>query len=678
MDLEQIPYDPRELVEEVAESLNVRALGKDVELVLDVDPNLPAEIVGDPKRVRQVLVNLVGNALKFTEKGFVLLGVEVEDWKPGDRVDLAFTVRDSGIGIPKDKQQQLFSRFYQADRSTTRRFGGTGLGLNISRSLVELMGGKIDFASEEGKGSTFRVNLTTTVPEDTEPNSVGHRAQLRDKRARVLVSVPLVGRHRAIGRLLKAWGFEVELVESADDIEAKLQTIPEGQVVTVLEQPSGRVELETLRRLRQPPRRELVLITSIRANTSAVLTEVCPHVVVKPIRQRKLADALARALGIAIQTAAPTPRVEPAARDTPLGRRILLVEDNPDNQKLAARVLEGAGARVDTAENGEIAVTMAKRVLYDLIVMDLMMPVMDGFQATIQIRANEVPPNRVPIVALTAHATEGFRDRCLASGMDDYLSKPFKKERFLALVKQWVDRRPIILTADDAAENRLIVKRYLMLGGDYRLLFATNGREAVELFDLQTVALVLLDMEMPLMGGLETARELRRRAEGGAVPIIAMTAHSDPNELRKAIDAGSTAVLQKPLERRTLNAMVSKLLQTQAPIDVESATADDSEPASRDVVEIDPDIQDLVPRFLDNQRTSAAQILDLAAAGDFDAVRRMGHNMKGTGKGYGFTVISSFGAAIEQAASRSSGTEIQKLANELRSYLADVRWRSSA
>lgn len=674
MDLEQIPYDPRELVEEVAESLNVRALSKDVELVLDLDPNLPAEIIGDPKRVRQVLVNLVGNAVKFTEKGFVLLGVEVEDWKPGDRIDLAFTVMDSGIGIPKEKQQQLFSRFYQADRSTTRRFGGTGLGLNISRSLVELMGGKIDFVSEEGKGSTFRVNLTTTVPQDTEPNNARHRAQLRDKRARILVSVPLARRHRAIGRLLKAWGFEVELVDSADDIEAKLQTLPDPLVVTVLEQRADRLELETLRKLRQPPRRELVLITSIRANTSAVLTEICPHVVVKPIQQGKLADVLSRALGLAIQSSAPPAREAP--RESSLRHRILLVEDNPDNQKLAARVLDAAGARVDTAENGEIAVAMARNVLYDLIVMDLMMPVMDGFQATAQIRANEVPPNRVPIVALTAHATEGFRDRCLASDMDDYLSKPFKKERFLALVEQWVDRRPVILTVDDAAENRLIVKRFLMLGGDYRLLFATNGREAVELFDRQTVALVLLDMEMPLMGGLETARELRRRMEGNEVPIIAMTAHSDPQELNKTLEAGCTAVLQKPLERRTLNSMVSKLLQPRAVVAQEHPVAlEESESHTHDLVEVDPDIQDLVPRFLENQKSAAATILDLAAESDFDSVRSIAHNMKGTGKGYGFSVISSFGASIEQAAARSSGAEIQKLANELRSYVAGVRWR---
>lgn len=673
MDIEQIPYDLRELVEEVAGSLNVRAMMKDVDLVLDVDPHLPAEIVGDPKRVRQVLVNLVGNAVKFTEEGFVSISVEIEDWKPGDRLDLAIAVRDSGIGIAADKQRELFSKFYQAEGSTTRRFGGTGLGLNISRSLVELMGGRIDFVSEEGKGSTFRVNLTATVPQDVEPNSVRHRAQLRDKRARILLSVGSEGRRRSLGRTLKAWGFEVEIASSLEELEAMLTESSET-TITVLEQRSEPMELQTLKLLRQAPRRELLLVTSIGANTSTVLTERCPHVVVKPIRQSKLADTLARALSVPVAPAA-RPVLSEAPRETRLPHRILLVEDNPDNQRLAARVLEGAGALVDNAENGEVAVAMAKDTLYDLILMDLMMPVMDGFQATAHIRESETAPNRVPIVALTAHATEGFRDRCLAAGMDDYLSKPFKKERLIALVDQWVDRRPVILVADDAPDSRLIVKRFLMVGGGYRLLFATDGRDALELFGRQNVALVLLDMEMPVLSGYDTATEIRRNVEGGAaIPIVAMTAHNDPAELKRCLTAGATAVLQKPLERRTLNAMVAKLLSSPVAPRAEPEV-EPEETLPDNVVGIDPDIQDLVPRFLENQKTNVSLILELAATGDFDSARRIGHNMKGTGKGYGFDVISGLGYSIEQAAARSAAEEVEKLANELSRYLASVQWQ---
>jgi PAS domain S-box-containing protein len=677
MDIELIPFDLRGLVEEVAESLNVRAMMKDVDLFVDIDPHLPAEIVSDPKRFRQVLVNLVGNAVKFTEVGFVSISVEIEDWKPGDRVHLAIAVKDSGIGIPADKQQQLFSRFYQAEGSTTRRFGGTGLGLNISRSLVELMGGRIDFVSEEGRGSTFRVTLTTNVPQDVEPNSVRHRAQLRDKRTRVLLSVGSEGIERALSRILKAWGLEVEIAPTLEELEAKLTTESPGPTIAILEQRSEGIELEMLKRLRQPPRRELVLVTSMGSNTSTVLTERCPHVVVKPIRQTKLAETLARALAVPVQPPA-GPVVSERVRQEKIPHRILLVEDNPDNQRLAARVLEGEGKRVDTAANGEVAVAMARETLYDLIVMDLMMPVMDGFQATARIRENEAAPNRVPIVALTAHATEGFRDRCLAAGMDDYLSKPFKKERLVALVDQWVDRRPIILVADDAPESRLIVKRFLMLGGGYRLLFAANGREALNLFGRQRVALALLDMEMPLLSGYDTTSAIRRSGDAGAtVPVLAMTAHTDASELKRCLEAGATAVLPKPLERRTLNAMVAKLLSNTPTSSVE-LEMDEPGTVAEGVVRIDPDIQDLVPRFLETQRTNASRILELCAASDFDSVRRIGHNMKGTGKGYGFDVISGIGHSIEQAAARSHSDEVERLARELSHYLASVQWQAGS
>jgi PAS domain S-box-containing protein len=679
MDLEQIPFDLRELVEEVAESLSVRAVAKDVDLVLDIDPHLPVEIVGDPKRVRQVLLNLVGNAVKFTEKGFVAISVEIEDWKPGDRLALSISVKDSGIGIPADKQGNLFTRFYQAEGSTTRRFGGTGLGLNISRSLVELMEGRIDFASEEDKGSTFRVSLTATVPANVEPASVRHRAQLRDRQARILLSVENEIRRRSLARTLKAWGFEVETASSLEALETMLSAGSSDATVTLLEQASGDpIDIETLKRLRDPPRRELLLVTSIGANTSAVLTERCPHVLVKPIRHTKLAETLARALSLPAAPQARPAAAAEASRPTRLPYRILLVEDNPDNQRLAARVLEGAGARVDNAENGEIAVGMARSTLYDLILMDLMMPVMDGFQAAARIRENESAPNRVPIVALTAHATEGFRDRCLASGMDDYLSKPFKKERLIALVDQWVDRRPIVLVADDAPESRLIVKRFLMLGGGSRLLFAANGREALDLLGRQRVALVLLDMEMPVLSGYETASEIRRSVEGGeSIPILAMTAHSDPNELKRCLAAGATLVLQKPLDRRRLNQAVAKLLSSPSAPRPE-IEGDGAEALPSDVVGIDPDIQDLVPRFLENQMAIARRILELAASGDFDAARRLGHNMKGTGKGYGFDVISGIGSSIEQAAARSAGAEVERLAKELSQYLTSVQWQPRA
>ena len=678
MDLELIPFSPRELVDEVAESLNVRAQSKDVELVLDVDPHLPAEIVGDPKRVRQVLLNLVGNAVKFTERGYVQLRVEVEDWKPGDRVDLRFVVSDTGIGIAKDKQEQLFSKFYQAESSTTRKFGGTGLGLNISRSLVELMGGRIDFESEPDKGTVFRVHITTEAPTDTEPNSAAHRKLFADTNAKIMLCVRQEKRHRTLARLFISWGLEVTLVNDVDELERALETETSSPLVIVLEHQPDRIDLDALKRLRQPPHRELILLTSIGASASAVLTETCPHIVVKPIRQPKLSDVLSRALGLrTIQPAPHASETTPTAEERSDTRfRILLVEDNPDNKKLAERVLDAIGADVDTADNGKEAVEMAADSLYDLIVMDLMMPVMDGFSATEAIRQQEVAPNRVPIIALTAHATEGFRDRCLEVGMDDYMSKPFKKDRLAAVVNQWIDRRPVILVADDAPENRLIVKRFLMLGGDYRLLFATNGKETVSLFERHHVSLVLLDMEMPVQNGFDTADAIRALPDADAVPIIAMTAHTDTRELKRCMEAGCTTVIQKPLDRKVLNNLVAKHAHPRGRDDVKREPGEERAATPSGVVVVDPDIQDLVPKFLENQRANVELVADLVKNSDFESVRRIGHNMKGTGKGYGFEIISSYGASLEQAASRSEADDVQKIAAKLKSYLDDVQWQA--
>jgi CheY-like chemotaxis protein len=260
--------------------------------------------------------------------------------------------------------------------------------------------------------------------------------------------------------------------------------------------------------------------------------------------------------------------------------------------------------------------------------------------------------------------------------MDDYLSKPFKRDRFLAVVDQWVDRRSVILVADDAPENRLIVKRFLMLGGDYRLLFATNGREAVELFEHQNVSLVLLDMEMPIQNGFDTARAIRSLDGSDAVPIIAMTAHHDTRELQRCTEAGCTTVIQKPLERKTLNALVARHVKPRVDEELEAAAGPEPAEAPAGVVIVDPDIQDLVPRFLENQTHNAKLVVDLAAKRDFESVRRIGHNMKGTGKGYGFEIISAHGAALEQAASKSQPDDIHRIAKDLAQYLAQVKWQS--
>jgi CheY-like chemotaxis protein len=364
--------------------------------------------------------------------------------------------------------------------------------------------------------------------------------------------------------------------------------------------------------------------------------------------------------------------------------RVLLVEDNPDNRRLARIILENEGYELDLAENGLEAVNKAKQNLYDIIIMDLMMPEMDGFQATRAIRALETGSNTTPIVALTAHAGVGFRERCLAGGMNDYLAKPFKKNDLLAIVSKRVDRRSAILVADDSPESRDIVKRFLMRDGAYRLTFACNGLEAVEAFASQRIGLVLMDMEMPVLDGYEAARAIRETPKGAEVPIIAMTAHVGSREERKCLDAGCTDTLRKPLSRDRL--LQCTQLHLGEPQSFESADIVPRNEASetraplgkgqaKPTVEVDPDIVDLVPRFLENLRQDLLSIKNLLSQNEFDRIRVLSHNMKGNGLGYGFPQISVMGEKMESEANRKDERALRESIDQLERYLSQVEYR---
>ena len=215
-----------------------------------------------------------------------------------------------------------------------------------------------------------------------------------------------------------------------------------------------------------------------------------------------------------------------------------------------------------------------------------------------------------------------------------------------------------------------------MLSGDYRLLIVKNGQEALELMTRQHIALVLLDMEMPVLDGFETAPRMRALPERGHIPVVAMTAHHDPEQLARCIDVGCTTVIQKPLDRAKLAALVNRLVKPWRDTEIERVFEPVAENAPDGVVVIDPDIQDLVPRFLENQLARAKLVVDLTGSRDYETVRRIGHNMKGKGKGYGFEVISSFGESLERAAMRSARAEVTRIAKELEEYLAEVKWQA--
>jgi signal transduction histidine kinase/DNA-binding response OmpR family regulator len=429
--IEAIDFSLREVIDESFKPLAFRAHEKQLELIVDVQPDVQDALCGDPNRLRQVLVNLVGNAIKFTDAGEIIVRVAQQP-PTDDRVHLHVSVIDTGIGVPEDKQEEIFRAFTQADGSTTRRYGGTGLGLTISAQLLSLMGGRIWVDSAPGGGSAFQ--FTLALPRATKtltPRLMPHETELAGLAALVVDDNPT--NLRILSDMLRGSGIEV--VE-AHDGESALKAIDSENraftlaLVDMYMHGMNGIQLATA--LRQRPgcaATLMVLLTSSdRADEQRGLAALPDaRYVVKPVTQAVLSETLRTALGrrtlTDLQPAAPAAMPTRAAR--PL--RVLVAEDNAVNQKLAEHLLIRRGHQPVVAANGAEAIGMLAGERFDLVLMDLQMPEMDGFEATATIREMERGTGkRIPIVALTAHAMEGDRQRCLDADMDGYVSKPIK------------------------------------------------------------------------------------------------------------------------------------------------------------------------------------------------------------------------------------------------------------
>jgi len=444
MTIEPFPFDLRHAVEEVADLMLSRAQEKGIDLIVRYAPEMPTRVVGDAGRVRQILINLLSNAIKFTEHGHVFLDVDCEAEAP-DRVRSRFTVEDTGIGIPAEKQQEIFERFAQADASTTRRFGGTGLGLSISKELVTLMDGEIGVRSEPGRGSAFWFVVPLALDTQTPARPV---ADAELKGIRVVVVDDDATNRRVLHEQLSAWKMRPQECESGVAALALLrEAVEQGDPfgMGILDHQMPGMDGETLGRLiKQTPELSetvLVMLTSMgrRGDGARLRHAGFAAYLTKPARQSVLFDAL-QAAWSARGTAGGAPMVtkhsltERAAKGANgvaaarFQARILLVEDNAVNLKVATRMLERLGCRVDKAGNGKEALEMVGTLPYDLVFMDCHMPEMDGYEATRQIRRLEGRDHRHAIVAMTANALAGDREKCLEAGMDDYISKPVQKE----------------------------------------------------------------------------------------------------------------------------------------------------------------------------------------------------------------------------------------------------------
>ncbi|WP_158277418.1 CHASE domain-containing protein [Opitutus sp. ER46] len=432
MDLEAEPFSLAECIESTLDLFATRAAEKRIELLYQLAPGVPPAIRGDVTRVRQILVNLVGNALKFTERGEIEVSVRPQKGV-GQRSQLIFAVRDTGIGIAPEAQGKLFHAFLQVDASTSRKYGGTGLGLAISRRLAEIMGGRMWVESQAGQGATFRFTLLADWLPEAPPtaNPVPPEA-LRGRRILVADANP-TGR-RILVALAEKWGLTATVAETS---AAALERLRAGEVFDVavvdllMPDMDGLVLARVIRSLPLSRPLPLVLLSSIGRRLEPAEAELFDAVTSKPVKPATLFLMLARAVGIAAPAAVPSPRLPtaPAAGNVP-ALRILLAEDNPVNLKVALHLLRRFGHRADTVGNGMEAVEACRRQDYDVVLMDMQMPEIDGLEATRQIRREQHGTRPVPrIIALTANAMEEDRERCVDAGMDDFLSKPLTAEQ---------------------------------------------------------------------------------------------------------------------------------------------------------------------------------------------------------------------------------------------------------
>ena len=453
VDLEDLEFDLRDNVETTLKTLAVRSGQKGLELHCEVGPDVPDVVSGDASRLRQIILNLVGNAVKFTEKGEVKVSIQT---KPGgtDGPNLRFTVSDTGIGIPPEKHALIFKPFSQADSSTTRKYGGTGLGLTISARLVSMMGGKIWVESEVGKGARFHFTLRLPPGDSQRVQGRAEHSVQTLQGLKVLVVDDTATNLRILRGILGRWGMNITVAGTGDRALKELSAAhqegkPFALVLTDHHMPAmnGFALAKKIRQRSEWSSLILMMFSSAgqRGDGARCQELGISAYLLKPIRQVELRDTILHVLAVreeknqhSLLTRYTLP--ERVARSTWL--RVLLAEDNPVNQRLVVKLLEKRGHQVTVAANGRDAVAEAGKKAFDLILMDVQMPEMDGFEATALLREREKQTGtRVPVIALTAHALKGDRERCLEAGMDGYLTKPIRPQEFDAVLETYTTRK---------------------------------------------------------------------------------------------------------------------------------------------------------------------------------------------------------------------------------------------
>ncbi len=444
LNLEEVTFNLHQLIHDISDLFVEQMVASQTELVIDIRPGVPQLIIGDPLRLRQVLINITANAFKFTTKGEIIITVSADKLN-SNKAEIIFAIKDTGIGIPKDVQPYLFEAFKQADGSTTRKYGGTGLGLSISKRIVDLMQGNIWFRSKQGEGSTFFFTITPNIA--SEPANTEFVLPDDLQGATVLVVDDNFAVRSVLVRYLKLFGLKPV---SAPDAEKAMELIRENEknqfkmVIIDLRLPGMDGDEASIEIRKSYSKEELpiLMITSTELNTAIVKAQNAQinKMISKPLKHTTLFNAILDTLGYDIPKELAQEPSKPVKNELN-DYRLLLVEDNPINQKVAEQILLPTGISIDSASNGKEATRMVQETEYDIVLMDIQMPEMDGYEATAKIRT-VLGMKELPIIAMTAHAMRGDKEKCLDAGMDDYIPKPIDKEHMINTIRAHLKERP--------------------------------------------------------------------------------------------------------------------------------------------------------------------------------------------------------------------------------------------
>lgn len=653
--LSQEVIEVSELVESVIDVVSPKSFEKGLDLTYFIEPSVPQEIIGDSKRIGQILLNLCNNALKFTEKGEVFIGVTQIDQVDENLVELLFEVKDTGIGIPANKIKKLFKAYSQTDASISRKFGGTGLGLAISAQLIELMKGKIWVESVVGKGTRFIFTLKCQTPNIFTPPKFDTN-ELNGLKCLVISENPTM--RYILARRFKQWKINAKIVAKFEEAQSVIG-LEEFRILIVDIIADNKKAIMFLKANQINPIGKIpsIALVSLGKNATPDLPQLSDETITKPLKTETLAKTLLNVINKKQKSVNLTIKPQQEGQinslniSLPLEKikatKILVAEDNPVNQKLIASILKKMGFLPKLVENGRLAVEEVEKETYDIILMDLQMPEMDGISATKNIIINARNKARPKIIALTANAMPGDKERCIDAGMDDYISKPIQFQILLETLKKWVDLSEIktsplisqpsknitssepqqnaqniaqniepklqqekvsnnylstenkvnspdntienkenittpfpqnkdnipmnsqdksaktpqelkILVAEDNAVNQKLTISILKKLG-YTAKLVENGALAVEAATKENFDIIIMDLQMPVMDGLDATRNIKASAEINPKPIIiALTANAMVGDKERCLNAGMDDYMTKPIQIKVLEENLKK------------------------------------------------------------------------------------------------------------------------